>query len=62
MFLLDGSCRQRFLMKRGQQRGEFGVSGTSEDLRTWLKATAFTDVSIDRNDGFAVFSATRWRG
>jgi len=62
MFLPDGSRRQRFLMKRGQQRGEFGISGTSEDLRTWLKATAFTDVSIDRNDGFAVFSATRWRG
>jgi ubiquinone/menaquinone biosynthesis C-methylase UbiE len=58
MFLLEGSRRQRFLMRRGQQRGEFGVSGTSEDLRTWLKAAAFTDISIDRNDGFAVFSAT----
>lgn len=59
MFLLDGSRRQRFLMRRGLQRGEFGVSGTSEDLRTWLKAAAFTNISIDRDDGFAVFSAMR---
>lgn len=58
-FLLSGSRRQRFLMRRGQQRGEFGVSGTSEDLRSWLSAAAFTDISIDRNDEFAVFSATR---
>lgn len=58
-FLLDGSRRQRFLMRRGQRRGEFGVSGTSENLRSWLKAAAFTDISVDRNSGFVVFSATR---
>jgi SAM-dependent methyltransferase len=27
-FLLNGSRRQRFLMRRGQQRGEFAASGT----------------------------------
>lgn len=59
MFLLDGSRRQRFLMRHGRQRGEFGVPGTSEDLRTWLTAAAFTNISIDRNDGLTVFSATR---
>ena len=58
-FLLGGSRRQRFLIKRGKRRGEFGVSGTSEDLRKWLTRTGFTDVSIDRDDGFAVFRASR---
>jgi ubiquinone/menaquinone biosynthesis C-methylase UbiE len=54
-FLTEGSRRQRRLL-RGD---DFGRTGTAADLRRWLRACGLSDVSVDRDDGLAVFSA--WR-
>jgi SAM-dependent methyltransferase len=54
-FLAQGSRRQRFLLRND----DFGSVGSAENLRLWLHNAGLTDVSIDRNDGLAVFSATR---
>jgi SAM-dependent methyltransferase len=54
-FLAQGSRRQRFLLRND----DFGSVGSAEDLRQWLHDAGLTDVSIDRDDGLAVFSATR---
>jgi SAM-dependent methyltransferase len=54
-FLTEGSRRQRLLL-RGD---DFGRTGTVDDLRQWLAGCGLTDVSIDREDGLAVFSARR---
>lgn len=51
-FLADGSRRQRVLL-RGD---DFGHTGTSEDLRRWLSECGLEDVSVDRDDGLAVFT------
>ncbi len=55
MFLLDGSLRQRFLIGRGQQRGEFGACGTSADLRGWLGRAGITEATVEPERGFVVF-------
>jgi SAM-dependent methyltransferase len=54
-FLAQGSRRQRLLL----HNDDFGSAGSAEDLRGWLLAAGLTDVSIDRGDGLAVFSARR---
>jgi ubiquinone/menaquinone biosynthesis C-methylase UbiE len=54
-FLAQGSRRQRLLLRNN----DFGSTGSAEDLRRWLHTAGLTDVSIDRNDGLAVFSALR---
>ncbi len=52
-FLAQGSRRQRRLLRSG----DFGHVGSAEDLRRWLRECGLTDVSVDREDGLAVFSA-----
>jgi SAM-dependent methyltransferase len=52
-FLSEGSRRQRRLL-RGD---DFGRTGTAEDLTRWLGECGLTDVSVDRDDGLAVFAA-----
>ncbi|HTA14509.1 MAG TPA: class I SAM-dependent methyltransferase [Solirubrobacteraceae bacterium] len=54
-FLADGSRRQRRLLRVD----DFGHTGTAEDLRRWLGAGGLTEVSVDREDGLAVFSGRR---
>jgi ubiquinone/menaquinone biosynthesis C-methylase UbiE len=54
-FLAQGSRRQRLLLRNE----DFGSTGSAKDLRGWLQAAGFTDVSIDREDGLPVFSARR---
>jgi ubiquinone/menaquinone biosynthesis C-methylase UbiE len=54
-FLAQGSRRQRLLLRND----DFGSTGSAKDLRDWLQAAGFTDVSIDREDGLPVFSARR---
>jgi ubiquinone/menaquinone biosynthesis C-methylase UbiE len=54
-FLAQGSHRQRLLLRNE----DFGSTGSAKDLRDWLQAAGFTDVSIDREDGLPVFSARR---
>ena len=54
-FLAQGSRRQRLLLRND----DFGSTGSAGDLREWLHAAGLTDVSVDREDGLAVFSATR---
>jgi len=54
-FLTEGSRRQRRLLCGD----DFGRTGTADDLRQWLRECGLTDVSIDRDDGLAVFSARR---
>jgi SAM-dependent methyltransferase len=54
-FLAQGSLRQRLLLRNDG----FGSTGSAADLRRWLPAAGLTDVSIDREDGLAVFSALR---
>lgn len=54
-FLAHGSRRQRLLLRSE----DFGNTGSAEDLRDWLRAAGFTDISLDRDDGLAVFSAAR---
>jgi SAM-dependent methyltransferase len=54
-FLAQGSRRQRLLLRND----DFGSTGSAEDLQAWLLACGLADVSIDREDGLAVFSATR---
>jgi len=59
MFLLEGSRRQRFLLKRGQSRGEFGRCGTREDLQCWLTAAGLLDATIEPAQGFVIFRGRR---
>ena len=54
-FLAQGSRRQRLLLRND----DFGSTGSAEDMQGWLHSAGLTDVSIDRDDGLAVFSATR---
>jgi len=54
-FLAQGSLRQRLLLRND----DFGSAGSAPDLRGWLHDAGLTDVSVDRDDGLAVFSATR---
>jgi SAM-dependent methyltransferase len=54
-FLAQGGRRQRLLLRNDG----FGNAGSAEDLRLWLHTAGLTDVSIDRDDGLAVFSGTR---
>jgi ubiquinone/menaquinone biosynthesis C-methylase UbiE len=54
-FLAQGSARQRMLL-RGD---DFGSIGTADDLRGWLRRCGLTEVSVDREDGLAVFGARR---
>lgn len=54
-FLAQGSRRQRLLLRND----DFGSTGSARDLQGWLHDAGLTDVSVDRDDGLAVFSATR---
>lgn len=54
-FLIHGSCRQRMLLRND----DFGIAGSAEDLRGWMLDCGLTDVTINREDGLAVFSALR---
>lgn len=54
-FLAAGSRRQRRLL-RGD---DFGPTGTSDDLLRALQECGLSDVSVDRDDGLAVFRARR---
>ncbi len=54
-FLAQGSRRQRLLLGNG----DFGSTGSAADLRQWLRDAGLADMSIDREDGLAVFSALR---
>lgn len=53
-FLAAGSRRQRRLLRSD----DFGRAGTTDELRGWLRECGLTDVSVDREDGLAVFSAS----
>ena len=55
-FLAHGSRRQLLLLLRNE---DFGSTGSADDLYNWLRTAGFTDISLDRDDGLAVFSATR---
>jgi ubiquinone/menaquinone biosynthesis C-methylase UbiE len=55
MFLSKGTRRQRFLIGRGRRRGEFGMCGTSADLRRWLAKAGITEPIIEPETGFVVF-------
>ena len=52
-FLSQGSRRQRLLLRNE----DFGHTGSAADLHAWLHGAGFGEVSIDRSDGLAVFSA-----
>lgn len=54
-FLAEGSRRQRRLLGGD----DFGHTGTADDLRQWLRGCGLTEVSVDREDGLAVFTARR---
>jgi SAM-dependent methyltransferase len=54
-FLAHGSRRQRLLLRNE----DFGDIGSADDLRNWLRTAGFTDISLDRDNGLAVFSASR---
>lgn len=54
-FLAAGSRRQLRLLRSD----DFGRLGTADELREWLREGGLTDVSVDREDGLAVFSASR---
>jgi len=54
-FLAQGSRRQRLLLRND----DFGSTGDARDLQGWLHAAGLTAVTVDRDDGLAVFSATR---
>ncbi len=54
-FLAAGSRRQRMLLRAD----DFGRIGSGEDLRRWQRECGLTDISVDRDDGLAVFSARR---
>jgi SAM-dependent methyltransferase len=54
-FLAEGCRRQRWLLRAE----DFGRTGTAGDLRRWLRECGLADVSVDRDDGLAVFSARR---
>jgi ubiquinone/menaquinone biosynthesis C-methylase UbiE len=54
-FLAHGSRRQRLLLRNE----DFGKTGSADDLRNWLRVAGFADISLDRDDGLTVFSATR---
>jgi ubiquinone/menaquinone biosynthesis C-methylase UbiE len=52
-FLAQGSRRQRTLLRNE----DFGHTGSASDLQHWLTSCGLTHVTIDREDGLAVFSA-----
>ncbi len=52
-FLTHGSRRQRMLLRND----DFGVTGSAKALRDWMLDCGFTDITVDREDGLAVFSA-----
>lgn len=52
-FLAQGSRRQRTLLRNE----DFGHTGSANDLRHWLSSCGLTHVTVDREDGLAVFSA-----
>jgi SAM-dependent methyltransferase len=54
-FLTHGSRRQRMLLRND----DFGVTGSAQALRGWMRDCGLTDVTIDREDGLAVYSALR---
>jgi ubiquinone/menaquinone biosynthesis C-methylase UbiE len=54
-FLAQGSLRQQLLLRND----DFGGTCSAQDLRRWLHDAGLTDVTVDRDDGLAVFSATR---
>jgi SAM-dependent methyltransferase len=54
-FLAQGSRRQRLLLRND----DFGSAGSARDLQGWLHVAGLTNVWVDRDDGLAVFSATR---
>ncbi len=54
-FLAEGSRRQRRLLGND----DFGRTGTADDLRRWLRECGLTEISVDREDGLAVFSGRR---
>jgi SAM-dependent methyltransferase len=54
-FLTHGSRRQRMLLGND----DFGMTGSAAELRGWMLDCGLTDVTIDREDGLAVFSALR---
>jgi hypothetical protein len=54
-FLAQGSRRQRMLLRNE----DFGHTASTGDLRRWLGDRGLTDVSIDREDGLAVFGARK---
>jgi hypothetical protein len=54
-FLAQGSLRQRLLLRND----DFGSTGSAQDLRRLLHDAGLTGISVDRDDGLAVFSATR---
>jgi SAM-dependent methyltransferase len=54
-FLTHGSRRQRALLRND----EFGITGSAAELRGWMLDCGLTGVTIDREDGLAVFGAVR---
>jgi SAM-dependent methyltransferase len=54
-FLTAGSRRQRLLLRNE----DFGSTGSAEDLRQWLHGAGYSEISVDREDGLAVFGAVR---
>jgi SAM-dependent methyltransferase len=54
-FLAEGSRRQRRLLGND----DFGHTGTANDLKRWLRECGLIEVSVDREDGLAVFSGRR---
>jgi SAM-dependent methyltransferase len=54
-FLAQGGLRQRLLLRND----DFGSTCSAHDLRRWLHDAGLTGISVDRDDGLAVFSATR---
>jgi len=54
-FLAHGSRRQSALLRNE----DFGHTGSASDLRRWLTGCGLTDVAVDREDGLALFSASR---
>jgi SAM-dependent methyltransferase len=54
-FLTHGSRRQRMLLRNE----DFGMTGSAAELRGWMLDCGLTDMTIDREDGLAVFSALR---
>ncbi|MGH2834071.1 MAG: class I SAM-dependent methyltransferase [Solirubrobacteraceae bacterium] len=54
-FLAQGTRRHRRLL----ESGDFGHIGSAADLKRWLSEAGLRDVTLDREDGLALFSARR---